>query len=106
MESFWGGDFSLPRVTGLSPGLYFLGLQKLRNWPRKFLDKWLLTGRARPTSSLGTLTGIHTRLYYEAVPLAVLPCESSTGPHQQTLSACYVTAAVLGTYKDDQDLRP
>lgn len=56
-------------------------LSKLRNWPRKFLnkflDKWLLTGRARPMSSLGTLTGIHTRLYHEAVPLAVLPCESS-----------------------------
>lgn len=50
----------------LSPGLYFLGLQKLGNRPGKFLDKWLLTGRGRATSSLGTLLGIHTRLYDES----------------------------------------
>lgn len=77
MESFQGGDLSLLRVTVLHPGVYFLGLQKLRNWPRKFLDKWFLTGRARAPSWLGTLTGIHTRLYDESVLLAVLPCESS-----------------------------
>lgn len=42
-----GGDYNLLRVTVLSPRLYFLGPQKLRNWPGKFLDKWLLTGRGQ-----------------------------------------------------------
>lgn len=32
----------------------------------KFLDKWLLTGRAGTAPSLGTLSGIHTRLYDES----------------------------------------
>lgn len=57
-----GGDSS-PCGPALSPVLYFLGLQKLRNWPGEFLDKWFLTGRGRATYSLGTLLGIHTRLY-------------------------------------------
>lgn len=46
-RALMGGDCSLWRVTVLSPGLYFLGPQKLRSWPRKFLDQWLLTGRGQ-----------------------------------------------------------
>lgn len=75
-----GEDSSLLRVTALGPGLYFLGLQKLRDWPRKFLDKWLLTGRGQGGVSLGTLLGIRTRLCDESVLLAALPHESSPGP--------------------------
>lgn len=75
-----GEDSSLLRVTAHGPGLYFLGLQKLRDWPRKFLDKWLLTGRGQGGVSLGTLLGIRTRLCDESVLLAALPHESSPGP--------------------------
>lgn len=53
-----GGDYNLLRVAVLSPGLYFLGPQKLGNWPGKFLDKWLLTGRG-----LGCIIAWHLDWY-------------------------------------------